>query len=504
MNSWKSSEFCACAPPFTTFIIGTGRTFALVPPSHRYRGSSASSAAARAGRAIRRGSRWRRARLLGRAIECDHYASTFTDPSRPCPRAPAISSLTFATAASRPCRAGVAAVAKLDRLVLARRGAGRHRRAPNAPVPARPPPRPWDCRGIEHLRAWTWTMSSRGTSLAPSTQWLVSRSTSRDPGRRATGSFASTYHAPGRRDRARTTSACLGREPLGVLDARDEAGSSPGGRARDPRFDTRDVHDGEERSPNSRTPRVGLGFGCGPAGARELDSISPSSSRIFASGPSSPGQSNPTAAARRCTLRAWISPGSASGTSWKTPAPLLLGLDLLPPLAHPPRRVRHRVAEHVRVAADELRVDRPGDRLEVAVPLLLEQQGEEIRLEEQVAELVEQLRRIAGVRGVGDLVRLLDRVRHDRPRRLLPVPGAVAAEPPRQLLQVDERLGEPLGRPLAATRSAGGRRRWSPPPAGRTRLRTSTFFAKYLFTSSVHFVIASFFACLGASARSRV
>ena len=35
MNSWKSSEFCACAPPFTTFISGTGRTCAFVPPIQR-------------------------------------------------------------------------------------------------------------------------------------------------------------------------------------------------------------------------------------------------------------------------------------------------------------------------------------------------------------------------------------------------------------------------------------------------------------------------------------
>ena len=35
MNSWRSSEFCAWAPPLTTFIIGTGRTCAFVPPSQR-------------------------------------------------------------------------------------------------------------------------------------------------------------------------------------------------------------------------------------------------------------------------------------------------------------------------------------------------------------------------------------------------------------------------------------------------------------------------------------
>ena len=77
-------------------------------------------------------------------------------------------------------------------------------------------------------------------------------------------------------------------------------------------------------------------------------------------------------------------------------AALLLGLDLLPPLADPAGRVRARVAEHVRMAANELGVHRAGDRLEVALALLLEQQREEVDLEEQVAELVEQLRRVAG------------------------------------------------------------------------------------------------------------
>ena len=47
---------------------------------------------------------------------------------------------------------------------------------------------------------------------------------------------------------------------------------------------------------------------------------------------------------------------------------------------------------------------------------------------------------VQDVDGVRDLVRLLDRVRDDRPRGLLAVPGAVAAQAPRQLLQLFERL----------------------------------------------------------------
>ena len=32
MNSWKSTELSACAPPLSTFIIGTGSTRADSPP----------------------------------------------------------------------------------------------------------------------------------------------------------------------------------------------------------------------------------------------------------------------------------------------------------------------------------------------------------------------------------------------------------------------------------------------------------------------------------------
>ena len=60
---------------------------------------------------------------------------------------------------------------------------------------------------------------------------------------------------------------------------------------------------------------------------------------------------------------------------------------------------------------------------------LLAQQRQERRLEEQVAELVEQLRREPGLaHRVGDLVGLLDGVRDDRGRRLGPIPRAFAAQ----------------------------------------------------------------------------
>ena len=115
---------------------------------------------------------------------------------------------------------------------------------------------------------------------------------------------------------------------------------------------------------------------------------------------------------------------------------LLLDLDPLPVRANPVGRLGLDVAENVRVPAHELRVHAARDPSEVAGTSFGEQQREEVDLEEQVAELVEQLRVVGRERGVGDLVRLLDGVRNDRLRRLLAIPWALAAQPLRQRLKL--------------------------------------------------------------------
>ena len=111
-------------------------------------------------------------------------------------------------------------------------------------------------------------------------------------------------------------------------------------------------------------------------------------------------------------------------------------------------------AEDVRVPAHELRVDAAGHLRQVARASLLEQEREEVDLEEEVAELVEQLLVVAGERRVRDLVGLLDRVRDDRRRGLLAVPGAVAAQALRQALQLEKSRRRLL---CATAGSAGGR-----------------------------------------------
>jgi hypothetical protein len=123
-------------------------------------------------------------------------------------------------------------------------------------------------------------------------------------------------------------------------------------------------------------------------------------------------------------------------------AAFLPGLDLLPALAHAAGRLRYGLPEHVWVPPHQLRVDGPGRVLEASLALLGQEQRQEVHLEEQVAELVEQLLGAARERRVGDLVGLLDRVRNDARDRLLAVPRAVAAQPFGEPLQLDEGLGE--------------------------------------------------------------
>jgi hypothetical protein len=149
-------------------------------------------------------------------------------------------------------------------------------------------------------------------------------------------------------------------------------------------------------------------------------------------------------------------------------AALLLALDPLPVRADSFRRPGLHVAEDVRMAADELLVHAARDRGEVAGAALGEQERQEVDLEQQVAELVEQLPVVGGKGGVRDLVRLLDRVRDDRLRRLLAIPRAVAAQTLRQLLKLDKGLREALLH-LTASSWWWPRRWWtspSSPPAG--------------------------------------
>ncbi len=123
-------------------------------------------------------------------------------------------------------------------------------------------------------------------------------------------------------------------------------------------------------------------------------------------------------------------------------AALFGALDLVPAPAHDAGARDLGRAEDVGVPRHELRVNSAGDSFQISCSTLLQQQCEEVDLEQEVPELVEELGIVARLRCVGDLIGLLDGVRHDRARRLLAIPRALAAQPLGQLLQLDERVGE--------------------------------------------------------------
>ena len=102
----------------------------------------------------------------------------------------------------------------------------------------------------------------------------------------------------------------------------------------------------------------------------------------------------------------------------------LIGLDPFPLAVDVRRGPRLGVAEHVRMAADDLRRDRGLDVGEVEHAGLGGELGVEHDLQPQVAELAGQLGRGPGCERVVDLVRLLEQVLAQRFVGLLAVPRA--------------------------------------------------------------------------------
>ena len=94
---------------------------------------------------------------------------------------------------------------------------------------------------------------------------------------------------------------------------------------------------------------------------------------------------------------------------------------------------------------DQLVGELIGDRGQVPGLALFQQQRQKDDLEEDVAQFVAHRGVVPAPGGFGQLVCLLDRVRHDRALILLTVPGALGPEPPRHLVQAPERLVEGSG-----------------------------------------------------------
>ena len=443
MNSCRSSVLSACAPPLMTFIIGTGSSGR---PRRRGSGRAASSRSPAA--ALRDRQRdaedgvGAEAALVRRAVELEQRGveRALVERVHAQQARGAISSLTFATAFVTPLPPHASsAVAQLDGLVCAGRGARRHRRAPER-------------AGLEldlHLdrRVSRGSPGSAGRARSRSRSWaavsppgLAWRVDSSRPARPARAARKSRPSAAARASAPSTRAA--------------EAGARRA--QRELRIDAREAQhvDGREQQVAGLVADHPVARAVAVQHVAQLGELSSSSERPRPR--RHDAQSKPIAAARRCTLRACSSAGSVAGTSWKMPSrPSSLALDRPPRLRstapscpRSPRRTR--AGAGGRASRGCRRRRRPGRRRRLAG-----QQRQEVRLEQQVAQLVDELRpRRAGQRGVGDLVGLLDRVRHDRLGGLLAVPGTVAPQPRRHRPQLRQRR-----RRRAALEGRAGRQR---------------------------------------------
>ena len=100
--------------------------------------------------------------------------------------------------------------------------------------------------------------------------------------------------------------------------------------------------------------------------------------------------------------------------------------------------------EYVWMPSHELVVNRPRDGIEVEQAALLSDARLKYYLEKQVAELIPQLRGIARLHRIGDLIGFFDGVRRDRLERLLQVPRTPAVripEPRHDAEQANDRAG---------------------------------------------------------------
>ena len=170
MNSWKSTLLSAWAPPFSTFIIGTGSTCgrlaAEVAPQRHARPRPRPPWPRRA---RRRGSRWRRGAPCSACRRARSSRGRGPPGRRRRARAPpaAISPFTFATAcvtplpphASPPSRSSTASNSPVEA------PEGTAARPGGAGAAASPRPRRSGCRGCRAIwRAWTCSISLTGSS----------------------------------------------------------------------------------------------------------------------------------------------------------------------------------------------------------------------------------------------------------------------------------------------------------------------------------------------------
>ena len=353
MNSCRSIEFCAWAPPLITFSIGTGsvpRVLAAEVAVERDAGLGGGRLRGRERDAEDRVGA--EPALVRRAVAVDQRRVERRPGRRR--RAPSTASrsapLTFATACVTPL-----------------------------PPQAVPPSR-------SSTASWTPVEAPEGTAAARAPRTRAGRRprpsgsrASRAPAARARRVICS-HHARLlrelevsillRRGRAtRQSSPGRRREPLGLLDPRAEA---LGGRAQlelgvdvEP---PRDVHAGEEDVAELGGHARGRARAPPPArpGSRRAARAAPRRGRRARRRRPGSRSRPPPRGAAPCGRAA--APGSVSGTSWKTPSrPSCSTLSRSQFSRTRPGRRRLDVAEDVRMARDQLRVHVPRHRLEIAL-----------------------------------------------------------------------------------------------------------------------------------------
>ena len=163
------------------------------------------------------------------------------------------------------------------------------------------------------------------------------------------------------------------------------------------------------------------------------------------------------------------------------PAARSVSLDLFPVAEHLADGRGLRVAEHVRVAAHDLRRDGPVHVAQVEDARFRGVLRVQDNLEEEIAKLAGQLRRGPALKGVVDLVRLLQEERTERQVGLLAVPRAAigraqAGHDPREAVRARHvRLGVERGQDVGTGRKgrvvdvADGRVGGSVEPQDRVR-----------------------------------
>src|SRR6266508_4159608 len=371
MNSWKSTSLSACTPPFSTFMNGTGTTWADAPPRYRNSDRPSESAAARASAIETPSTAFAPRFALLSVPSRSSMTRSIARWSEPSSRPTSHSRVGFPRE-SRTSRARTSSIAAMGKVSRWSWGRGGRKRAAASISSA---PHSFEDFHREMREAW------RSGGLGVVVRVLGGLVTCPEPpGGAAKGRLRLDTALAGERDHREQQVPHPALEPLRALGLYDllERLADLGGR-------TVPVRPGE----------AGVGHALLELGGE---------------------------------LQRRQGRGDAGQ---RIGAALLLPLDRLPIAQHLAGGADLDVAEHVRVPADQLLGDGARDPVDVELPGVLGDLGVEHHLQEQVAQLLAQVVGTGRARAllldrVEDLVDLLHQVAGEARVGLLGVPGAAA------------------------------------------------------------------------------